>query len=147
MDHLFYFTLLVIFLSALIGVALQRRKRDRCLKNFNGQMVTLHPIVGEPISGCLETFASGLELYLANREDLGDGVESRIFYGDELDEIQIISRAPGPHEVRTARTKHTVVHQFLRDARNLLNTFQDAFQQTFGEFACRGRVPLLRILP
>lgn len=132
MDHLFYFTLLVIFLSALAGVALKRRKRDRCLKNFSGQMVTLHPIRGEPVRGCLETFASGLELYLERQDIFHAGAESLIYYGDEFNQLQIIARAPGPHEVRAVRKAYTPLDHFLREGRNLLNTFQDAFQQTFG---------------
>src|SRR3712207_2116247 len=58
----FYFTLLFIFLTAIITTVVTKWARDKCLKFFNGYHVTIERSRGQTIWGRLKVFSSGVEV-------------------------------------------------------------------------------------
>src|SRR5881628_2457847 len=59
---IFYFTLLFIFLTAIITAVATKWARDKCLKYFHGFHVTLERSRGQTIWGQLKVFPTGLEI-------------------------------------------------------------------------------------
>lgn len=56
MDSIFIATLLLIFVTALVGTYIQRRSRDLCLKDFTGFNVTVEMNDGKCVWGRLNVF-------------------------------------------------------------------------------------------
>jgi hypothetical protein len=132
MDQLFFFTLLSIFLSALIGIVVQRRTRDRCLRNFSNQPVSLKTDDGQEYHGALQVYASGLEVTFTQQHDGPQKSDSVIIYSAEYQQVEMIGRRMGKYEARTDISKHTPFSRIMRLTRNVMNTFKDAIQQAFG---------------
>lgn len=142
-DQLFYLTLLFIFVSALVGVIVQRWRRDPCLKDFEGFLVTVELASNKTIWGRLTVFPNGIELFYADPHPNVEGhVEtSFVLYQQEYDQIRCIyryhdeldvaSQALRRDEIR--RTYHpSLRRRTMRVARNLLNIFADAIRQSLG---------------
>ncbi|MFC1666581.1 hypothetical protein ACFL0P_01745 [Candidatus Omnitrophota bacterium] len=88
-------TIIFIALSAVVGVFIKGRVRDRCLLDFAGDLVNLELKDGKTIWGVLRLEATGLELkYKEPYLDKNDGhIEtSFIFYKNEYANIQCIVR-------------------------------------------------------
>ena len=76
MDTIFWYTLLFIFLSALVGTFLNSRAQDHCLRDFAGFPVTLEEADGDRAWGKLVVFSTGLELeYAAPHQDTDGHIE------------------------------------------------------------------------
>src|SRR3954467_1054200 len=58
----FYFTLLFIFVTAIITTVFTKWARDKCLKFFNQYHVTLERTRGQTIWGQLKVFSTGIEI-------------------------------------------------------------------------------------
>ena len=90
------FTITVIFIavSALIGLVFKRVHRDKCLKDFAGDMVTLEEMTGKTIWGELRVENTGLELVYRDKYDDKDGhcEASYILYKYEYPNIQAMIR-------------------------------------------------------
>lgn len=137
---LFWASLALIFLCAIIGAVLSRRQRDRCLRLLDDFHVTVCRDDGENFWGDLVVFPQGLELRFDKPHITRFGLQKRgvLIYEKEqgsyvglfrtLSELtqeekiqrqeQVISRfRPGP------------LRRFLRGARNWVGTIQDAFTQ------------------
>jgi hypothetical protein len=137
---LFWASLALIFLCAIIGAVVSRRQRDRCLRLLNDFHVTLCRDDGENFWGDLVVYPQGLELRFDKPHITRFGLQKRgvLIYEKEqvsyiglfrtLSELtqeekiqrqaQVISRfRPGP------------TRRFLRGARNWVGTIQDAFTQ------------------
>ena len=137
---LFWASLALIFLCAIIGAVVSRRQRDRCLRLLDDFHVTLCRDDGENFWGDLVVYPQGLELRFDKPHITRFGLQKRgvLIYEKEqvsyiglfrtLSELtqeekiqrqdQVISRfRPGP------------VRRFLRGARNWVGTIQDAFTQ------------------
>src|SRR5947207_11554576 len=83
----FYVTLLLIFVTAVITTILSKRTRDKCLKFFSGYHVTLERTRGQTTWGTLRVFSSGIEMvfdhpYLDTR---GRKKTSFMLYGIEIE--------------------------------------------------------------
>src|SRR2546421_2390047 len=59
---IFYLTLLFIFLTAIVTTVATKWARDKCLKFFNHDHVTLERNRGQTIWGKLKVFSSGIEI-------------------------------------------------------------------------------------
>ncbi len=143
MDSLFFLTISVIFMSAVIGVYTRRRSLDGCLKDFAGYQVTIELTDGRLIWGRLEVFSSGVELVyrVSNKDTRGHEETSYILFPAELNTIQAIYRyhdelIPERQAERLRdiqRTYHPSFYRRLRrNLRNFFNTFRDAFNQSIG---------------
>lgn len=143
MDWVFTLTLLVIFLSALIGTYIKRRMRDRCLEDFMGFHVTVAMKDGTWIWGRLLVFPNGIELLYVSphRDPQGHQETSTLLFADQMANIQVIYRFRDEltdiqRERRREEIERTYHPSFWRRLRrrlrNLLNLFRDAFSQTIG---------------
>lgn len=143
MDNVFLITLGFIFTSALIGIYAKRRRRDRCLKDFDAFQVTVELKDGKLVWGRLAVFPNGIELFYAqpNRSEGGHFETSYVMFQAQMDTIQAIYRY---HDELTTRRKEqrlleierayrpNLPRRTWRWLRNFLNTFSDAFNQSIG---------------
>src|SRR6266545_2243741 len=84
---IFYLTLLVIFLTAIITTILTKWARDKCLKFFHRYHVTLERTRGQTIWGQCRIFSSGVEVLFDHPfvDAHGRKKTSYLLYGHELD--------------------------------------------------------------
>src|SRR4051812_45094274 len=98
---IFLFTLLFIFLTAIITTVATKWSRDKCLKFFQGYHVTLERARGQTIWGRLRVFPSGVEMvydhpyvdargrrktsFMIYQQELDQQMLSVLRYHDELD--------------------------------------------------------------
>ena len=143
MDTIFWYTLLFIFLSALVGAFLNSRAKDHCLRDFDGFRVTLEESDGDRIWGELVVFSTGLELeYTAAHQDTDGHIEtSYILYKEQYPTIQAIYRyqdelPPEMARQRELSIQHTyhpgTFRRLGRNVRNIFNTFKDSIFQSIG---------------
>lgn len=133
-------TIIFIVVSTLIGLIFKRVHRDKCLKDFNGQMATLENMEGKAIWGRLRVENTGMELvYNEKRQDSKGHVESSfILYKFEYPTIQAMIRfhddlSLGDKKRREKvldRTYHPGDWQKLkRKTLNAFKTVRDAFAE------------------
>lgn len=143
MDNALPLTLGFIFLAAFVGIVFQRRRRDRCLKDFEAFRVTIELGDGKLVWGRLSVFPNGIELFYPepNPDDAGHDEYSFVVFGEQLKQVRAIYRyhdeLSETHQAeRIAEVERsyrpTPVRRTLRWLRNLLNTFGDAFSQSMG---------------
>lgn len=143
MDIIFWYTLLFIFLSALVGTFLNSRARDRCLLDLKGFHVTLEEIDGDLAWGRLNVYSTGIELeYLSAHHDNDGHVESSyIIYKDQYATIQGIYRyhdelSEASQKIRQKSIQKSyhpnIFKRLFRSMRNILNTFKDSIFQSVG---------------
>src|SRR5437667_5613118 len=140
----FYLTLLVIFLTAVITTILSKRTRDKCLKFFSGYHVTLERMRGQTSWGTLRVFSSGVEIvfdhpYLDTR---GRKKTSFLLYGNEIEpqllcllryHDELSERAKNAREKQVRRTFNPgPLRRLWRGVRNFVNTLRDAFNAAIG---------------
>jgi len=139
-DHPFAVGVGLVFLVAMVAAFATARKRDRCLKKFRGFRVTLTEQSGRQIWGLLKVFSAGLELeydtpfgrpakrsFLMYEGDLG-GLLALCRFTDRLSEA---------NARRCRRQARRLAHppfasRVARWARNVVNTFRDAFVKAMG---------------
>jgi hypothetical protein len=133
-------SIFVILISSLVGFYVNSRIRDRCLRDFDGFMVTVEDKAGKIAWGTLRTYSSGMEMkYGSTVQDTQGHVEnSYILYDKELANLQAIYRF---HDDQTEQSQKrrtreirrtyqpTLFRRVLRALRNLFNTFKDAIVQ------------------
>jgi small nuclear ribonucleoprotein (snRNP)-like protein len=89
----FGFTILIIVLTTLIASYIRRITRDKCLKSFEGYVVTLELADGAAYSGKLEVESTGMEvIYRESIVDDGILKMSHIVYKDEYKVLNAILR-------------------------------------------------------
>ena len=145
MDNLFLYTVGLIFLTALLGIFVRRRSRDRCLKDLSDYHVTIEMKDGRVMWGQLVVFPNGLELLYAmpNRNADGHVETSYVIMADHLASIQAVYRYHDElnDENKAARRREidrtyhpNLLRRTARWLRNFLNTFRDAFNQSLGAY-------------
>ena len=94
MPDTFAITVIFIVLSTVVAAFVRRVKRDKCLKDFSGFMVTLESISGKTVHGKLCVENTGLEFIYAQQHQDNDGhIEtSYILYKYEYPNIQAMVR-------------------------------------------------------
>ncbi len=138
-----FLTIIFIFLVALIGTFLNSRKKDRCLKDFNGYHVTIEMLNGDLAWGKLRVFSNGLELeYLKpNKDTDGHWETSFIVYSSQYKDINCIYRYSDElndenkkrRQREIDKTRYpSIFRRIGRSLRNIFNTFRDAFVQSIG---------------
>jgi hypothetical protein len=143
-SNVFYLTLLLIFLAAVVTTVLSKRTRDKCLKFFHGYHVTLERMRGQTTWGTLRVFSSGIEIaydhpYLDTR---GRKKTSFLLYGNEIDpqllcllryHDELSERAKKARKKQVRRTFNPgPVRRAWRSVRNVINTLRDAFNAAIG---------------
>ena len=136
-------TVVFIFLSALIGTVLRRRRRDLCLKDFEDFHVSVEFQDGSVVWGKLVVYPQDIELLYSQPivDEKSHRECSYVLFSDRLADIRAIYRhhdeLTGEHQAQRRREirrawKPNILRRSWRSFRNLLNTFGDAFNQSVG---------------
>ena len=79
-----------IILSSIIAILVKRLSKDKCLKSFRNNIVTLEDIEGNVFKGIMRLESTGFELEYQRTDDQGS--TSYILYKGEYGRIAMISR-------------------------------------------------------
>lgn len=128
----FVITVLFIAISTVVAAFIRRVKRDKCLKDFAGDMVTLQEVDGDLVRGELIVANTGLEfIYPAKQTNEHGAIEtSYILYKHEYGNIQALIRyhdqlSEAGKKERERELKRTYHPNFLRRfGRRLQNVFK-----------------------
>ena len=144
-------TLTVIFLITLVGAWLRTRRKDECLKAFDGYHVTLERTDNRVIWGTLKVCTTGLEfLYKDDIQDDQHVESSYVLYGGEYDRIQAIYRyADDLSEENKKRRERDLRRWFhpsplrylVRKMRAFLTTASESLNEVIGILVGRLRKP------
>ena len=87
-------TIIFIILAAGVGAFIRKRSRDKCLRDFEQNMVTLEDTAGKTIWGKLRVENTGLEFIYPQKQKDTDGHEesSYILYKYEYPRIGAVVR-------------------------------------------------------
>lgn len=136
----FVITVLFIAISTVVAAFIRRVKRDKCLKDFAGDMVTLQEVDGDLIRGELIVANTGLEfIYPAKKTNEHGAIEtSYILYKHEYGNIQALIRyhdelsdtGKKERERELKRTYHpNLVRRFGRRLQNVFKTVRDSVME------------------
>ena len=121
-------TIFFIALVTIVGAFIRRRSRDRCLRDFTDNTVTMECLDGTVASGKLRVENTGLEFIYPDPIDIGGVVESSfILYKSEFPKVAAVilfhdklsPKNKKRREKKLARTYHPSL--FRRAKRNILN--------------------------
>ncbi|QQE11872.1 hypothetical protein JD969_20745 [Planctomycetota bacterium] len=136
----FGLTVLFIFLTAVIGVIINQRKRDKCLKHMDDYHVTYIDNKGTVTWGDLAVFSKGLEINYDEQYLTRDQLikASSLIYSTDLTNCNAICRVTSALtnkelQLRKKQIKKAfnpnIIRRTLRGFRNILNTLKDAFSK------------------
>ncbi len=136
----FVITVLFIVISTVVAAFIRRVKRDKCLKDFAGDMVTLGEIDGDLIKGELIVVNTGLEfIYPAKQTNEHGAIEtSYILYKNEYANMQLLVRyhdqlseeGKKQREEQLAWTYHpNFLRRFGRKIMNIFKTVRDSVME------------------
>lgn len=142
---LFWLSIGFIFLSAIIGAIIARRRKDRCLKLFDEDHVTMQISEGRVVWGDLHVYSQGMELRydVPYRTSAGLSKSSYLLYQNEMGQLAALARYDGdlPDDEKRRRKRQvrwtcnpTLLRRMRRSFYNLFNTIRDAFVQVTGMF-------------
>ena len=131
-QNTFAITILFIVISTIVAAFIKGRKRDKCLKDFSQDSITLEGTNGKMIWGALNVENTGLELVYktAHKDEEGHDETSYILYKYEYPNIQALIRYHDQlsEHNRTKRQKELkrTYHPgfFRRFNRRILNIFK-----------------------
>ncbi len=143
MDKVLFFSILLVFLGALVGSVMQHRRLDRVLKDLRGFHVTARLESGKRIWGKMNLFANAIELIFSrpytNRR--GNLLTSYIIFAEQMSDIDVIYRfhdelTPKNQKRRLKeikRTKHPgIFRRMKRSLRNFMVSFREAIDESIG---------------
>ena len=148
MDTILLLSIFLVFITALLGAFIKRRKRDRVLADLQGFHTTAKLKDGTLVWGRAEIFPNGIEL-IYSRPYLnknGHNITSYILFKDAIDSIQTLYRyhtelTATNQAVRLKEVERVAnpkpLRRFSRQLRNFLNTFRDAINESVGLFVSR----------
>ncbi len=146
MDNILIATVVIIFFTALLSRIVQNF--DRVLKSIRGFHVTLVRLDNKRMWGNAKIYANGLKLLFSKPYQSSGGawVDSYIFYQADLDNLKLILRyhdelSPENKERRLKEIKNVSkpgkFRRFIRQLRNFISNFQEAFSDTLSVFLNR----------
>ncbi len=133
-------TILFIIFAAAVGVFIRKRSRDKCLKDFSRNLVTLEEISGKIVWGKLRVENTGLELVYPEKHKDEDGHDeaSYILYKYEYSNIEAVIRFHDElsednkkeREKELKRTYHpTLLRRLKRKIINVFKTIRDSVME------------------
>ncbi len=140
LDDIFWATLGLIFLTAIVSAFVRLRQRDACLKLMDDHHVTLVMAAGRAVWGDLRVHPQGLELRYAaaHRSRAGLLKTGYLLYQPEMGSLLAMCRYVGqlsPDE-QAQRAKQIAAtfqpnlwRRSLRTIRNIFDTLRDAFSR------------------
>lgn len=134
-------TITFIFLTAIIGVLVKTRRKDKCLKLLRHYHVTLLTKVGKSLWGDLKVYPTGVELLFDAPHTTRRGLikTSALLYAKQMENCLAICRfaedlTDKEKRKRLRQIRKTfrpnIFRRFMRWVRNLINTLQDAFSKS-----------------
>jgi hypothetical protein len=141
---IFYLTLLIIFLTAIVTTVVTKWSRDKCLKFFHHYHVTLERPRGHTIWGKLKVFPTGIEIVYDHAfvDPHGRKKTSFMVYQGEVDQqILGLFRYHDEMPVEDQKRRLGQIHRMFnpgpmrrvwRGVRNFINTLRDAFNAAIG---------------
>lgn len=145
MPDTFAITIVFIVLVTLVAAFIRRVKRDKCLKDFEDDVVTLEETTGKAIWGKLNVENTGLEFVYAEKRKDADGHDetSYVLYKNEFGNIQALIRyheqlSEQGRKKRDKELKQTyhpsVVRRFERKTLNVFKTVRDSIVEVVNIF-------------
>ena len=133
-------TILFIIFAAGVGAFIRKRSRDKCLKDFSQNMVTLEDISGKAIWGKLRVENTGLEFVYPkkHKDEEGHDETSYILYKYEYPNIGALIRFHDElsecnkkeREKELKRTYHpTLLRRLKRKVKNVFKTIRDSVME------------------
>ena len=136
----FVITVIFIVVSTVVAAFIRRVRRDKCLKDFTGDMVTLEEVDGDLICGKLAVENTGLEFVYSVKQgdDVGFDKTSYILYKYEYGNMQVLLRyhdhlSDEGKKAREKELKRTYHPDFLqrlgRRLQNIFKTVRDSVME------------------
>lgn len=133
-------TIIFIVLAAVVGAFVRRVSRDKCLKDFSRNMVTLQEASGRTVWGALRVENTGLEFIYPEKHRDKDGHDetSYILYKHEYPNIaalirfhdELSERNKKEREKELKRTYHpTFLRRTKRRIKNIFKTVRDSVME------------------
>ncbi|MFB0555703.1 MAG: hypothetical protein ACETWQ_20550 [Phycisphaerae bacterium] len=133
-------TIIFIVLATAVGAFIRKRSRDKCLKDFSQNMVTLEETSGKAIWGKLRVENTGLEFVYPERhkDEEGHDETSYILYKYEYPNIAALIRFHDElsesnkkqREKELKRTYHpTILRRLKRKIKNVFKTVRDSVME------------------
>jgi len=133
-------TIIFIVLAAIVGAFVRRVSRDKCLRDFSRDMVTLEDASGKIIWGTLRVENTGLEFVYPEkyRDEDGHDETSYILYKQEYPNIaalirfhdELSDRNREEREKELKRTYHpTFLRRMKRRIKNIFKTVRDSVME------------------
>jgi|GEM_PF-5022261 len=146
-------TILVLIGVSIVAAALRARRKDRCMKWFDGLPVTLHGLEPEPISGNLEVESNA---YIVTYLDSNRPQANEIFYATEWASMMWLERMATGLDVKQAKArtkrfqkavKPGLLNRLARNIRILLNSAKDTVLEILSALmaATRKAAPMKRM--
>ncbi len=140
MPSVLFITIVFIVLSTVVAAFVRRRCRDKCLKDFSNNMVTLEDASGKTIWGQLQVENTGLELIYPAKQKDADGHDeaSYILYKYEYPNISALIRFRDElsredeeqRQEELKRTYHpTLLRRLKRKIQNVFKTLRDSVME------------------
>lgn len=142
MDKVLFFSILLVFVGALVGSVVQHRRVDRVLKDLRGFHVTMRK-KGKRIWGKFNLFSNAIELifsrpYTNRRKNL---LTSYIIFSEQMTDIDVIFRfhdelTPKNQKRRLQEIKRitnpSIIRRIKRSIRNFMVAFREAIDESIG---------------
>lgn len=139
MPDTFAITIIFIILSTVVAAFIRRKIRDKCLRDFFHDLVTLEDTTGKIICGKLRVENTGLELIYPTKQDKnGHDETSYILYKSEYSNIQALIRfhnelsecGKKEREKELKRTYHPkFLRRLKRKIQNVFKTVKDSVME------------------
>ena len=137
MPDTFAITIIFIVLATVVAAFIRRIKRDKCLKDFSDDMVTLEETADKVIRGILNVENTGLEFVYPDKHKNNEGHNetSFILYKNEYPNIaalvryhdQLSEKGKKEREDELKRTYHpTFPRRVKRKIQNIFKTVRDS---------------------
>lgn len=150
MPDTFAITVIFIVLSTFVAAFIRRRKRDKCLKDFSDNMVTLEETAGKIIWGKLRVENTGLELVYPAKQKDEDGHDeaSYILYKYEYPNIQALIRfheqlSENNKKERDKELENTyhpgLLRRLKRKIQNIFKTIRDSVAEVVNLLISRAK--------
>lgn len=137
MPNAFALTVIFVIVVTVVAAFVRGRRKDKCLKDFSGSLLTLQDTAGKLIWGNLRVESTGIELVYGSpyKDNEGHDETSYILYKQEYPTLKALIRyhdelddeASRRREIELEKTYHPSTWRRLRRRiRNFLNTFRNS---------------------
>ncbi len=143
LDNILIISILLVFLGALLGGYLQRRKKDRVLKDLHNFHITVRRKGTDSVWGKAIIYANAVELVFTRpyTNDHDNTIVSYIMFSDKLTQLLALYRyhdelTPENQRKRLVEVDRVINRSWsaivLRQSINFINTFRDAINESMG---------------